>query len=89
MQNVGDPNSVLRIACTEVLDTHPGLAQEVARLFLAMFRELQDDQDGNPALTISALPQKLLEVNHDDIFMAYNCLASILPFVHQMDRGSY
>jgi len=31
---------VIRAACTEVLDSHPILAHEVARLILSIFREI-------------------------------------------------
>ena len=33
------------------------------------------------------LPQKLVEINSDDIFLAYNCLGMVLPFVRELDRG--
>jgi hypothetical protein len=69
---LSDPNSVLRIVCSDVLETHPYLAPLVARLLLAIFREVEET--GLPStLSIAHLPSKLEEVFSDDIFMAFSC----------------
>jgi hypothetical protein len=53
-----DPNSVLRIICSEVLETHPSLTPLVARLLLAIFREVEEI--GLPStLSIACLPSTL------------------------------
>jgi hypothetical protein len=80
---------VLRIVCTEVLETHPSLAPEVTRLFLAIFRELHEtDPSLPPSYTLAQIPEKMLEVISDDIFVVYSCIATIIPHIRELDRGA-
>jgi hypothetical protein len=41
VDNKGDPNSILRIICAEVLETHPHLSAAATRLILSVFREAE------------------------------------------------
>lgn len=82
---MGDPNSALRILCTEVLDTHPQLALQVTRLLLAVFREVENTPK---SLSIAELPGRMTQVLSDDIFVVYSSLASIFPVMSTLDRGA-
>ena len=76
---MGDPNSALRILCTEVLETHPQLALQATRLLLAVFREVENTPK---SLSIADLPGKMTQVLSDDIFVVYNSLANIFPVMN-------
>ena len=82
---MGDPNSALRISCTEVLESHPQLALQATRLLLAVFREVENTPK---SLSIADLPGKMTQVLSDDIFVVYNSLANIFPVMSSLDRGA-
>ncbi len=82
---MGDPSSILRIVCTEIIENHTDLAANVARLLLSIFRE--PTVDPSP-VTLTNLPDLLAEVLADDIYLCYQAFSILLPCMRDYDRGS-
>jgi hypothetical protein len=80
-------NGLLRVVAETTLENHSGLAPEIARLLLAVFRETSDP-DLPPSADIVFLPEKLSEVFADDIYLSYSLLAQVLPEMRKIDRSA-
>jgi hypothetical protein len=77
---------MLRILSVETLENHPYLMPQMARLILAVFREVDDL--ASPTLSLAYLPEKLAEVFSDDIFTSYNTLSLLLPEMRLLNRNA-
>lgn len=82
---IGDPSSILRIVCTEIIDNHQYLATNVARLILNIFRE--PTVEPSP-VNLANFPDLLAEVLADDVYLCYQALSILLPIMREFDRGS-
>ena len=70
-------SSVFR-SSVELLEIHPFLVKDVAKLCYSLFRE--------PSLRLVKIPELLKNVFQDDIFMCYETMNSLLPELHKIDR---
>ena len=84
--NKADPNSILRIICSEVLETHPSLVMAATKLILSVFREPEGAKSPD-SLSLHKLPSLLLQMFADDVFVALSCLAMLLPQMKAAERG--